>query len=83
MPTAQRDDGDEGRIDQESLGLGEAWQDDPLRISFAQNDESRELVNECSVWDAVVAATAYARGMVYQDARVDIERAAGKMLHSV
>ena len=53
-----------------------------IKAAF-QNDESRELVNECSVWDAVVAATAYARGMVYQDARVDIERAAGKMLHSV
>lgn len=45
-----------------------------------KTDESSELLDGCSVWDAVVAATAYARGLQYQDARIDIERAAGKML---
>jgi hypothetical protein len=45
-----------------------------------KTDESRELVDDCSVWDAVVAATSYARGLQYQDARVSIEREAGKML---
>lgn len=45
-----------------------------------ENDEGVKLVDDCSVWDAVVAATAYARGLEYQDARVGIERTAGKML---
>lgn len=45
-----------------------------------KTDEGNELVNECSVWDAVVAATAYARNLQYQDARIDVETAAGKML---
>ena len=50
-----------------------------IKAAF-KTDESRELVNDCSVWDAVVAATAYARSLQYQDARVAIEREAGKML---
>lgn len=45
-----------------------------------KTDESSELLDGCSVWDAVVAATAYARGLQYQDARIEIERDAGKML---
>lgn len=45
-----------------------------------KTDESNELMDGCSVWDTVVAATAYARSLQYQDARIDIERAAGKML---
>jgi hypothetical protein len=45
-----------------------------------KTDESNELLDNCSVWDAVVAATAYARGLQYQDARIEIERTAGKML---
>lgn len=45
-----------------------------------KTDESSDLLNECSIWDAVVATTAYARGLQYQDARIDIERVAGKML---
>lgn len=45
-----------------------------------KTDESQELLDDCSVWDAVVAATAYARGLQYQDARIDIEREAGRML---
>jgi Domain of unknown function (DUF932) len=32
-------------------------------------------------WDAVVAATAVARGIEHQDARVDLERQAGKLLN--
>jgi hypothetical protein len=45
-----------------------------------KTDESSELLDGCSVWDAVVAATAYARGLQYQDARTDVEREAGRML---
>ena len=45
-----------------------------------KSDEGVELLDDCSVWDTVVAATAYARGLEYQDARVSIEREAGKML---
>lgn len=40
-------------------------------------DEDRPIE---TVWDAVVGATAYARGLPHQDARVDIERKAGKLL---
>jgi hypothetical protein len=48
-----------------------------------KNDEGIELgLNSSSIWDAVVATTAYARGLQYQDARIDIERVAGKMLMS-
>jgi len=45
-----------------------------------KTDESSELMDDCSVWDAVVAATAYARGLQNQDDRIGIERVAGKML---
>lgn len=46
-----------------------------------KTDEGIELgLNSSSIWDAVVATTAYARGLQYQDARIDIERVAGKML---
>src|ERR1700722_981385 len=50
-----------------------------IKAAF-KNDESSDLMDNCSVWDAVVAATAYARGLQYQGARIDIERTAGKML---
>ncbi len=33
-----------------------------------------------SLWDATVGATAYAKGIKYQDERVDIERKAGKIM---
>jgi hypothetical protein len=33
-----------------------------------------------TLWDVTTAATAYARGIQYQDERVDIERAAGKVM---
>lgn len=48
-----------------------------------KTDEGQELLTETSVWDAVVATTAYARSLQYQDARIDIETAAGKMLKQV
>lgn len=35
-----------------------------------------------TVWDATTAATAYARGISWQDSRVDIERKAGELLKS-
>lgn len=34
-----------------------------------------------TLWDAATGATAYARGLQYQDTRVDIEREAGKILN--
>jgi hypothetical protein len=33
-----------------------------------------------SLWDVTVGATAYAKGITHQDDRVDIERAAGKIM---
>lgn len=46
-----------------------------------KTDEGVELgITGSSIWDAVVGITAYARGIEYQDARVDIERSAGKIL---
>ena len=36
-----------------------------------------------TLWDATTAATAYARSIEHQDARVDIERAAGNLLEMV
>lgn len=40
-------------------------------------DEDRPIE---TLWDAAVGITAYARGMQYQDQRVDMERAAGKIM---
>lgn len=40
-------------------------------------DEGRPIE---TLWDATVGATAYARGIVNQDARVAVERAAGKLM---
>lgn len=40
-------------------------------------DEGRPIE---SLWDAATGITAYARGLEYQDARIDLERAAGKIL---
>lgn len=40
-------------------------------------DEDRPIE---TIWDAVTGATAYARGIGYQDERVKIEREAGKLL---
>lgn len=40
-------------------------------------DEDRPIE---TLWDVTVGATAYARGITHQDARVDIERKAGKLL---
>jgi hypothetical protein len=45
-----------------------------------KSDEGVELSDSASIWDAVVGITAYARGLEYQDARIDVERAAGKVL---
>ncbi len=33
-----------------------------------------------SLWDVTTAATAYARGIRYQDDRVELEREAGKIM---
>ncbi|HEX8808378.1 MAG TPA: DUF932 domain-containing protein [Xanthobacteraceae bacterium] len=50
-----------------------------MKAAF-ETDEGSKLVDDCSVWDTVVAATAYARRLQYQDQRVAIEREAGRML---
>jgi hypothetical protein len=42
-------------------------------------DEDRPIEN---VWDAVVGATAYARGIQHQDQRVAIEKVAGALIHA-
>jgi hypothetical protein len=42
-----------------------------------KNEEGRPIE---SLWDAAVGATAYARGVQYQNERVDLEREAGKIL---
>jgi hypothetical protein len=49
-----------------------------------KTDEGVELgLTSSSIWDAVVATTAYARSLEYQDARIGVEREAGKMLRLV
>ena len=50
-----------------------------IKAAF-ETDEGTKLLDDCSVWDSVVAATAYARRLQYQDQRVAIEREAGRML---
>jgi hypothetical protein len=57
-----------------------------MRAAY-KSDEGVELgetdsdgMTSTTVWDTVIAATAYARGLQYQDARVAIEREAGRML---
>lgn len=47
-----------------------------IKLAF-DTDEARPMEN---VWDAVTGITAYARGIDYQDQRVDLERTAGKLL---
>lgn len=42
------------------------------------SDEERPIE---TLWDAATGATAYARGLQYQDARVEIEREAGKIIN--
>ncbi len=46
-------------------------------ISAHQSDEGRPMEN---LWDIATGVTAFARGIEYQDARVDLEREAGKIL---
>lgn len=49
-------------------------------IAAHDADENRPME---TVWDAVTGITAYARGIQHQDARVDVEREAGKLLDLV
>lgn len=49
-------------------------------IAAHDADEHRPME---TVWDAVTGITAYARGIQHQDARVDVEREAGKLLDLV
>lgn len=49
---------------------------DPLKLVH-QVEEGRPIESR---WDAVVAATAYARQLDHVDARVDLERSAGQLL---
>lgn len=48
--------------------------------AFEQVHEIEEGRPIETVWDAVTGITAYARGLEYQDARVDLERKAGDLL---
>jgi hypothetical protein len=41
---------------------------------------SKDGITSATIWQATVGMTAYARGLQYQDARVAIEREAGKLL---
>jgi hypothetical protein len=50
--------------------------------SAFQTDEGYPLSDAATIWNAVVGITAYARGKVYQDERVAIEREAGKILQA-
>jgi hypothetical protein len=49
--------------------------------SLAQSIQASHMLDEAkpieTIWDAVTGATAYARQLVYVDARVDVERKAG------
>lgn len=47
-----------------------------IKLAF-DTDENRPMEN---LWDLSLGVTAYARGIDWQDARVDLERAAGKIL---
>lgn len=47
-------------------------------IAKVHMDEENRPIE--SLWDVTTAATAYARGIKYQDDRVDIEREAGKIM---
>lgn len=49
-------------------------------VAAHDQDEHRPIE---TVWDAVTGATAYARSIRHQDARVDVERTAGKLLDLV
>lgn len=46
-------------------------------VSAHQSDEGRPMEN---LWDVATGVTAYARGIEYQDQRVELEREAGKIL---
>lgn len=50
-----------------------------IKAAF-KTDEGYDLIDSPTVWNTVVGLTAYARGLEYQDARVGIEREAGKIL---
>ena len=47
-----------------------------IKLAF-ETDEDRPMETR---WDVVTGITAYARGIPHQDRRVEIERAAGKLL---
>src|SRR5690242_20326420 len=43
VPSAERDDRDEGWIEQKSFSFSKPWQHDPLRVALDQDDETREV----------------------------------------
>ncbi len=49
-------------------------------VSAHEREEQRPME---TIWDAVTGATAYAKTIEHQDARVDVERRAGKLLDLV
>lgn len=48
-----------------------------IKLSFYADEGERPME---SLWDVVVGATAYARGLNNQDNRVAVERTAGKIM---
>lgn len=71
----------EKRLDKESVGdfLAKRYTKNQAAAIQAIHitEEGRPIEN---LWDAVTGATAYARGVAYQDERVKLEREAGKIL---
>jgi hypothetical protein len=52
-----------------------------IKAAF-ETDEGYKLCDAATIWNAVTGITAYARGKVYQDERVAIEREAGRILQA-
>lgn len=50
-------------------------------IKLAHEAEEQRPIE--TIWDAVTGATAYAKGLKFQDSRVDVERTAGRLLDLV
>lgn len=77
--TAAIEDARAARIDDVAAFLNSRFTQAQARAMEAIHvaEEGRPIE---TLWDAATAVTAYARPIEYQDARVDLERAAGKIL---
>lgn len=70
----------EKKIDDVEEFLAARFSNKNLVSSFMKIHEVEEGRPIETLWDAATAVTAYARGVGHQDARVDLERQAGKLL---